>query len=447
MKRLEPEAGVKELLKITWPIFIEYLMTILVTNVNQIMISKYSQDSVAAIGNANQLLNLVTLTFTMVNLGTAILAAQYIGAGKSGKMGEIYTLAVMVNSALGAAVSVCLVVFARQAAEFMKIDAALYADFQTYLSAVGGALFLQAIFTTFASIFRSKSLMREVTLLSILTGAVTITFNLPLIYGIGPFKGLGVLGAAIATDLGRLAGVILIIIMYYRRIGISLSIRQLKPFPFKSLKKMLTIGVPAGGESVSYTLTSLVIMLMINGFGLISVNAKIFASMFVSFSSQFASAVSQAAQIRIGYSIGAKDYEKAKEQKRATLNMALASSLIVASVIALLSRPLFRIVTDNKEIIALGATILLIDIIVEAGRSVNLTMVRSLQAAGDIKFPILLGIASTWAVAVGMSYILGVRLEMGLVGVWIAMGADECLRAVICLFRWKGGRWKNKKLI
>jgi Na+-driven multidrug efflux pump len=108
---------------------------------------------------------------------------------------------------------------------------------------------------------------------------------------------------------------------------------------------------------------------------------------------------------------------------------------------------LFGIVTGNKEIIALGGTILLIDIIVEAGRSVNLTMVRSLQAAGDIRFPILLGIASTWAVAVGMSYILGVRLEMGLVGVWTAMGADECLRAVICLFRWKGGRWKNKKLI
>ncbi len=74
-------------------------------------------------------------------------------------------------------------------------------------------------------------------------------------------------------------------------------------------------------------------------------------------------------------------------------------------------------------------------------------MVSSLQAAGDIKFPVVLGIISNWSVAVLLSYIFGIVLNMGLVGVWIAMASDECLRGPVYLFRFRSGVWKKKNLI
>ena len=80
----------------------------------------------------------------------------------------------------------------------------------------------------------------------------------------------------------------------------------------------------------------------------------------------------------------------------------------------------------------------------EIGRSVNIVMVRCLVAVGDVNFPVGLGIFSMWGVSVLGGWFFGVHLGMGLVGIWWAMAADECLRAVIFLFRFGSGVWKKK---
>ena len=122
-------------------------------------------------------------------------------------------------------------------------------------------------------------------------------------------------------------------------------------------------------------------------------------------------------------------------------------SLAVATVLCVLSRPIFGIFTSDPEVIQLGATIMLIEIFLEWGRSVNIVMVRCLQAAGDIRFPVTLGILSAWIVAVLGGYLTGVVAGLGLVGIWAAMACDECIRAVVLLLRWKSGAWKNKSFV
>lgn len=103
--------------------------------------------------------------------------------------------------------------------------------------------------------------------------------------------------------------------------------------------------------------------------------------------------------------------------------------------------------TDDPQVLALGKTILFIEIFLEIGRAVNIVMVRALQAAGDIKTPVTVGIVCMWSIAVGLAYFFGVVLELGLVGIWIGMAVDECVRAVIFIYRWRSGAWKNRGLI
>ena len=88
-----------------------------------------------------------------------------------------------------------------------------------------------------------------------------------------------------------------------------------------------------------------------------------------------------------------------------------------------------------------------IEIFLEIGRCANLTFVRSLQATGDIKFPTIVGIISMWTVAVGLGYLLGIKGNLGLVGLWIGMALDEIIRAIIFFFRWKKGVWKEIRLV
>ena len=88
-----------------------------------------------------------------------------------------------------------------------------------------------------------------------------------------------------------------------------------------------------------------------------------------------------------------------------------------------------------------------IDIFLELGRLCNMIFVRALSAAGDIKFPITVVIINVWLVAVLGGFILSEVFGLGLVGIWIAMTADECIRGIVFIFRWKSVVWKNKKII
>ena len=91
--------------------------------------------------------------------------------------------------------------------------------------------------------------------------------------------------------------------------------------------------------------------------------------------------------------------------------------------------------------------IVFIEMILAQGRAINMVTVRALQACGDTKFPILIGIIFEWLVAVGGSLILSIGFNLGLIGVWIAMASDEITRAVIFTLRWKKGKWRSIELV
>ena len=76
-----PVAQPHSLLSMTWPIFIELLLQLLVGNVDQVMLSQYNTTAVAAVGNANQVITILILTFSVISLAATILISQYLGAG------------------------------------------------------------------------------------------------------------------------------------------------------------------------------------------------------------------------------------------------------------------------------------------------------------------------------------------------------------------------------
>lgn len=435
------------LFRLTFPIYVEYLLAMLVGNLDQMMISRYDSNCVTAIGNANQVLNLLVMTFTIVNTATTVLITQYIGANRTKEIPVTHTLALTLNLVGGLLISAALALGADRIFDFLGPPEWVREDFRAYMQIVGGTLFLQAVFSTFSAIFKSHAQMRPVMLLSVVMNVVNVTVNALLIYGIGPFPAIGIRGAALGTVVSRLIVTALIIILYFRCIKISVSPKNLIPFPLDMLRRIAAIGIPSGGEGVSYNITTMVIMIMINTFGQTSINTKLYAGMFTMVTWMFASSVSQASGILVGYHMGARDHEAADRQVRRTLLLSILVTTSIAVLLWLVSDPLFGIMHADEAVIRLGKTILMIDIALELGRAVNIVMVRSLQATGDVIFPIGLSICSTWIVAVGLSWLLGMRLGLGLPGVWIAMACDELLRAVIFLFRWRSGRWRTKQVI
>ena len=435
------------LLKLTWPVFVELILQMLVGNIDQFMVGQYSQLAVGAIGNANQILNVLIITFSVISTAAMILISQYRGANDQQKVHQLYTLSFSVNTAFGLVIGVALLLCNQSIFQLMQVPEELMEGSRIYISIIGSCLFLQAIQLTLSAFFRSHAMMKESLVVSVVVNLVNIGGNMLLINGMFGLPALGVAGAAISSNLSRMAGLAIMLRLFYKKLNARFSIRYLRPFPTKMLRQLLRIGLPSGGESLSYNMTQVFIMTFVNLFGAVSINTKVYASMFAMCSYLFSSAIGQASQVIVGYLVGAGDLRSANRQVWYTCRLSMLVSLGVASVLWVLSKPIFGIFTSDSAVIELGAAIMFIEIFLEWGRSVNIVMVRCLQAAGDIRFPVVLGILSAWTVAVLGGYLIGVAAGYGLIGIWAAMACDECIRAVVFLFRWKSGAWKNRAFV
>ena len=186
---------------------------------------------------------------------------------------------------------------------------------------------------------------------------------------------------------------------------------------------------------------------MVNLLGLAVINTKVYVYIIAMLCYVYTIALSNASQVIVGYLMGAQEQAQVAKRVWQSTGLAVVISVSLATFFYLVSEPLISLVTTDPEVIHLAHGVLLVEIFLEVGRAVNIVMVGCLQAAGDIKTPMLVGIFGMWCCAVPGSYLLGIHLGWGLVGIWVAMAADEIVRAIIFVFRWQSGKWKNKKLI
>ena len=154
-----------------------------------------------------------------------------------------------------------------------------------------------------------------------------------------------------------------------------------------------------------------------------------------------------ATAIVVGHSIGANEYDFAYEKVMSTLKKSMIISITIALINFLISPVTIGIFTDNTSVVNLGHKIMFICIFLEIGRTANLVIINSMRAAGDVKFPTYLGMASMWGVSVLLGYLFGIVFDFGLIGIWIAMALDEIVRGVVVYIRWKRGTWRGKRIV
>lgn len=435
------------LLFLMWPLFIELVLQMLVSNVDQIMVAKSSPTAVAAIGNANVITNLLLISFSVVSMAATILITQYLGSGSREKVALTYTVSMVFNTAFGVLISLLLLFGTPWLLSLMKLPAEVIPECTLYLRIIGAGMVLQAIFLTFTAFLRSNALTRQCMFISVAINVINILGNFLLIGGVGSIPPLGVAGAAISSVLSRLVGCGLIYWMFRRHITERMHLSHLRPFPREHFKRLMMIGIPSGGESISYNLSQIVIQTMCNALPLFVITSRVYSNMFAMLSFLFVAAMGQATQIIVGFLMGARRTDETDRRVNSTLRISCLISFCVSLLLFLFCKPLFGLFTSDPQILDMCKTIMFIEIFLEQGRAGNIVLIRSLQAAGDIYFTIWLNIFSVWTIATGGGFLLGFVLGWGLPGIWIAMAIDECLRAVVLMLRWRSGKWRERHLI
>lgn len=416
----------------------------MVGNIDQIMVSHYSQESVAAIVNGNQIMNIIIITINMLCMATTVVLTQCLGAKDRYKSNQLSLISMLVVGSVSLFASAISVFLCRPIFQMMNIDAAILDETCMYLMIVGGFSLVQGMYLNFAAVLRSHTRLKEVMVVSIIMNVLNIVGNIILINGLFGFPRLGVVGAAISTVISKTIGLILIYIAFRRYTDIELKIKYLKEGSKEMLFKLLKIGIPSGAENFSYNLSQICILSIINPYGAVVTATKGYCSLLANFAYVYAIAISEAVQIVIGYLLGSGKIKEVEKKVWWTLKVSAAVCVGMMFIIWLFSNPILGIFTNQPEMLALGKQILFIDIFLEIGRAVNILMTKSLISVGEIKVPICVGISFHWAVALFLSYILGGVFHLGLQGIWVAMMIDECSRGLIYFFRFRTNKWKKK---
>ncbi|PLS01080.1 MATE family efflux transporter [Neobacillus cucumis] len=435
------------LLKLTWPIFIELFLQIIMGSTDTIMLSHISDDAVAAVGVSNQLVVFTILIFNCVSMGTVVVLSQYLGAGLHELVKTITTISISLNFIVGLVISLIMVVFKSEFLAFFHLPEHLAGLGNQYLSIVGGTLFIQALLQTVSSILRANGYTRDAMFVSMFMNVIHLAINSILIFGLLGFPEMGVKGTAISTGISRTIALSVIIMIMYKRIPLNIKLKDYLTIDVTQIKKILKVGIPAASEQICYNASQLVITSIIAILGAASLTTRVYTQNVMSYILLFGMAMGQGTQILIGYKAGAGDFDGAYRQLLKSLKYSFTITIVVAIVITFFRESLLGVFTDDKEIISLGSKLLMFCLILEPGRTFNLVVISSLRATGDTTISVKMAVISMWGICVPLAYFLGIHLGIGLPGIWIAFIVDEWFRGITMFLRWKSRAWEKKVLV
>lgn len=430
------------LFNLAWPIFIETALFMLLGFVDVFVLSRYNDLAASAVNTANQAVSIVTIVFTVISGASAILISQYLGADKRQNASKIAALSLFFNFVCGVIISILIVLFNKNILRFIGAKGNLLDFACDYLSIVGGFIFLQAVLAAMSVIVRNHGLVKISMYVTVGMNVLNTALDIALV------PKFGVVGVAVATTFSRVLGTVVLAVVLFKKVESIKIFKYLRPFPKSDTVDILKVGVPSALESFLYNVSQLVITSMVlHHLTENELIAKTYVQNITMFFYIFAVSIGQASQIITGHLVGA---QKTKEAYKRGMNAYFKALIITVSacLIGVIFRnQLMDIFTNSQAVITLGAHLLMIDLLLELGRTTNLVVIACLRGAGDVYFPTLCAIVSMWLVSVLGSYILAVVCGMGIYGLWIALAADEILRGVLMIFRFKGDRWKKKRVV
>lgn len=439
--------GELKLFKLTWPIFLEFFLFMLMGLADTFMLSAVSDNAVAGVSMANQYIHIAILLLGVVGTGASIVVAQYIGAKKLVDATKIAALSVTLSIVVGFALSGLFLIFAGPLMEMMNLKGDVLTFAQNYLAIVGGFLFLQAIITTVAAIVRVQGWTKQAMYVSLGMNVLHIGLNYVLIFGHFGMPEMGVEGAAWSSVISRAVAAVVFLWLLTRALDVRVQLKNFITWSNNYVGKILRIGVPSALEQVLYQGSQIVLLYYVTYVGAEALSARSYAFSISMFIYLFAMAVGTGTAIMIGRYVGAGEKDRAYAQVWASLRKGMTVSLIMVVVVMALREPLMRLFTDNEDIIRIGTNVLLLSILLETGRTINITIINSLRAAGDARYPVRIGFISMICIGLSAGYVFVFVLDLGLVGVWLAISLDEWIRAILVMIRWKSRKWERFAIV
>lgn len=427
---------------IVWPIFIEHLIRMSMMTIDVIMLARYSDAAVAAVGLTGHFVFFIVIAYMIISSGCAILIGQNLGAKNKPEALAYSHVGFLLALIMSVVIGLGFYLGANGLLTFYDLEPAVHTYAMQYLTIAGGLSIGLSLSIYFSTVLRAHGFSKSPMIIQVLSGFINIIGNYIALFGVMGLPVYGVVGVALSTVFSQVfAAVACWLVIRHHNIGFS--IRKSFKFDIPRFKDILQLGLPNAGEGLSYNLAQLAIMFFVAGFGTAALAAVAIAQTLSRFIFVFAMSVGNGAQIMSSYFVGQHRFAELKANVHRYWQVGIVVSTGLVLVFILVRAQIASYFTTDPATIKLIGALLIASLVLEPARALNLIVISALKGAGDVLFPVKMGVLSMWGVGVLFAYLLGIHWGYGVVGIWIGVAMDEWARGIIMVVRWQRDKWQR----
>ncbi len=437
------------------PLFLEQLLEVLVGVSDTFMVSYAGEAAVSGVSLVNMFNTVFIFLFSALAAGGAVVVSQYIGSRDSRNGGLSAGQLVMISAVFSASAMIFSLALKRQLLRllFGEVEQDVMEACVTYLQISAYSYPAIAVYNAGAAIYRSMGKTNVTMNISLAANGINIAGN-----AIGVFVlHAGVAGVAYPSLIARTFSALVILVLCFRRkdsadagqrLWIRLEWKNIFHWDGDMVKRILGIAVPNGVENGLFQLTKVALSSITALFGTVQIAANGVAQSFWSVAALMGTSMGLAFVTVIGQCMGAGDAEAADYYMRKLLRITFAASILWNGLIMLAAPLVLRGYALSEEAADLVVVLVIIhDIFNALFYPLSGALANGLRAAGDVRYTMYVSIFSTIGCRVVFSVLLGICLDLGVIGIALAMCMDWMIRAAFFWIRFRRGKWKEFRVI
>lgn len=435
---------IREILKLALPAVGEMVLYMMIWVLDTLMIGNHTgQIGVSAVGLSSEIMYTFTNMFVAMGLSISVtsIVSRSIGSKDLEKARITSDIALKIGTIIAVILGIIFFTFPKEILTIAKAEGEYVLPLATkYMRICSIAIVFNVLTSVFNGIFRGCRNTKSPLYTAFIVNVVNVSLDYILIFGKFGAPEMGVAGGAIATALGNFAGFLF-------------TMTQLKKIPFKVnlfsefrgdyFKELIKLTIPSALQEGAFSINRLINVTLIMTLGSLAFAANQITINIESISFMPGWGFAIACTSLVGYSIGEKDYKKAKSY---VIYSMLLSSLVMGifAIIFLVSpEPIITafIKESEKEVITIGSTCLMIASIEQIPIAISMVLGGALKGTGDSKTPFKIVLFTNWVIRLPLVYYFIYIQKSSVTYFWKITAFQWIIEAIIILvvfhYKWK----------
>ena len=433
----------KAVFMLSIPMILEMMMESIFAIVDIAYVSRVSVNAVATIGLTESVITLVYAIAIGLSMAATAVVARRVGEKDIKGARQAAMQAILLGIAVAVSIGVAGFLYSKEILALMGGEPDLIAEGYGYTKLlIGGNITIVLLFLINA-IFRGAGDASVAMWTLVLSNGLNIILDPIFIFGWGPIPEFGVMGAAIATNIGRGTAVIFqlgILFFGWSRIKLAVSDIVLRTGVMLNLIKVSLGGI---AQFLIGTSSWVFLMRLMSEFGSEVLAGYTIAIRVMMFTFMPAWGMSNAAATLVGQNLGAKQPERAEKSVWITGKYNAYFMLAVSLIYLFFAPEIIGLFTTVTSVVENGALCLQV---VAAGYifyAYGMVVSQAFNGAGDTKTPTKINLIAFWAFQLPFAYLAAITFELGALGVFLAITLAEVMLSVIAIIWFRKGYWKK----